>query len=249
MAPSLLLDLPPELRERILVALLERNDPIRLQHGFQEPAISKANHQLKIESLAIYYSVNTFSIDNSGYVSPGSDDTKRRIRHRSAKGGEKGRAHDGYRDASLEQLRKALNRIHPAHIARIRYIRLEWNAHCKANAANCFDDRPDYAMQRCDDTLPGNGWRAPVFMEACNISLIPRKPWATLSISYYENDMCRQAAPPLYEKVKAMVLRSLSRPLPTLQRRQQLSAEYIIKLAEKWMMMTRGVTGLVDLVI
>ncbi|TKA79879.1 hypothetical protein B0A55_03662 [Friedmanniomyces simplex] len=106
--PSLL-DLPPELRERIFIALLVDGAPTSLQHRFTEPEISKVCRLLRVESLGVFYYDSTFCIDNNG----------------------------GHVQA-LQKLNSTLDRLRPSNLAGIRHLRLDWNTRCQGNSPVCF---------------------------------------------------------------------------------------------------------------
>jgi len=62
-----LLDLPPELRNTVYELTLVSETPIKPLEDRQQPAISNLCRQIRAESLPVYYSVNSFVLENFHY--------------------------------------------------------------------------------------------------------------------------------------------------------------------------------------
>ncbi|KAK3668251.1 hypothetical protein LTR22_000936 [Elasticomyces elasticus] len=112
MATPNLLDLPPELRERVLKALLTDDAPVSLQHRLAEPEVSRVCRSLRDESLGVFFQESTFCIDNNG----------------------------GH-TVSMQKLSNTLQYMRTSDIASIRRLRLDWNTHCRGNEPYCFTIR------------------------------------------------------------------------------------------------------------
>ncbi|KAK1010861.1 hypothetical protein LTR91_000295 [Friedmanniomyces endolithicus] len=201
-APALLV-LPPELRELILVALLAEGEPISLQQSFTEPAISKVCRLLRKEALSVFYHDNTFCVDNSG-----------------------GRVE------ATRKLNGTLTRMHPANLACIRRLRLDWNIQCQANSPACFSDQHVPIWHKYDPS--DTSWSAPRYMVACYLTFTTQEPWVELSVGYYNNKLCNMTAKSVYEGMSGILLPTLIGPLATGQRRKQLTPIYFTKLVEVW---------------
>ncbi|KAK5675970.1 hypothetical protein LTS10_011259 [Elasticomyces elasticus] len=126
MATPNLLDLPPELRERVLKALLVDDAPVSLQHRFAEPEVSQVCCPLREESLGVFFREGTFCIDNSG----------------------------GHTEA-MQKLSRTLHHMRASDIAKIRRLRLDWNTHCRGNGPSCFLIRTVPGGHSCHATETG----------------------------------------------------------------------------------------------
>ena len=118
-APSPLLDLPPELRDRILGFFLLTPSPISLEHRVGIPYIAQVNQCLREEALQVFFERNTFAITN-------------RSSHAAAR----------------KRVAHALSFLLPEHLARIRHLRLDWNTYCLASSDDCLLS-PPYDQHVC----------------------------------------------------------------------------------------------------
>ncbi|KAK5701674.1 hypothetical protein LTR97_004492 [Elasticomyces elasticus] len=203
MSTPTLLNLPPELQDRIFKALLVEDGITSLQHSFAEPKLSQVCRSLRKETLDVFYHDSTFCIDN-----------------------------DGGHIASMKRLSQTLGHLHSSDLASIRHIRLDWNTRCQGNWKLCFDLKSVPKKHQC--LASDVGWSTPGYMVACYITLVPREPWAELSISFPDNALSKVVATPLHERMSEVVLPTLASLLRGGRQHKQLTRPYLKKIAKAW---------------